>query len=39
MEAIVSVYDSDMMEKWETVKKTNSVQEVENFLYDVKVQL
>lgn len=39
MEVIVSVYDSNMMERWETVKKTNSTQEVENFLHDVKVQL
>ncbi|XP_054270096.1 uncharacterized protein LOC128991317 isoform X2 [Macrosteles quadrilineatus] len=36
MEMIVSVYDNAMMDRWEDIKQSDSVQALENFLHDVK---
>lgn len=39
LEVIVSVYDAPMMDRWLHLKDTNSVSDLDNFLYDVKGKL
>lgn len=38
METIIAIYDKDLLRNWHVVKKSSSVQSIENFITHLKVE-